>query len=98
VRVQLANVLNGVISQQLLKCANNHGRIAACEVMIGNKAVHNNIREGKPHQIMSSIQTGNSDGMISMDNYIVNLYKKKLISYEEALTHCIDKRALNIYI
>lgn len=98
IKVQLSNVLNGVMSQQLLRRFDNHGRVAACEIMIGNKAVHNNIREGKTHQIMSSIQTGSGDGMISMDNYIVNLYRKKLISYDEALAHCIDKRALNIYI
>src|SRR6056297_984261 len=98
IKVQLSNVLNGVLSQQLLRRSDNHGRVAACEIMIGNKAVHNNIREGKTHQIMSSIQTGSGDGMISMDNYIVNLYKKRLISYDEALAHCIDKRALNVYI
>jgi len=98
IKVQLSNVLNGVMSQQLLRRSDNHGRVAACEIMIGNKAVHNNIREGKTHQIMSSIQTGSGDGMISMDNYIVNLYRKRLISYDEALAHCIDKRALNIYI
>jgi len=97
IKVQLSNVLNGVLSQQLLRRSDNHGRVAACEIMIGNKAVHNNIREGKTHQIMSSIQTGSGDGMISMDNYIVNLYRKKLISYDEALAHCTDKRALNIY-
>ena len=97
IKVQLSNVLNGVLSQQLLRRSDNRGRIAACEIMIGNKAIHNNIREGKTHQIMSSIQTGNADGMISMDNYVVNLYKKNLISYDEALSHCIDKRALNIY-
>ncbi len=97
IKVQLSNVLNGVMSQQLLRRSDNHGRVAACEIMVGNKAVHNNIREGKTHQIMSSIQTGSADGMISMDNYIVNLYKKRLISYDEALARCIDKRALNIY-
>ncbi|MBK5251163.1 MAG: type IV pilus twitching motility protein PilT [Peptostreptococcaceae bacterium] len=97
IKVQLANVLNGVISQQLLKYADNHGRVVACEIMIGNKAVRNNIREGKTHQIMSSIQTGSADGMISMDNYIVSLYKKNLISYDEALSHCIEKNSFNIY-
>ena len=97
IKVQLSNVLNGVLSQQLLRRSDNHGRVAACEIMVGNKAIHNNIREGKTHQIMSSIQTGSGDGMISMDNYIVNLYNRRLISYDEALAHCIDKRALTVY-
>lgn len=98
IKVQLSNVLNGVVSQQLLKRADNKGRVVACEVMVGNKAIQNNIREGKTHQIMSSIQTGKNDGMISMDHYIVNLYKSNLIDHDEAMTHCIDKRALNTYI
>jgi len=98
IKVQLANVLNGVLSQQLLKRSDNGGRIVACEVMIGNKAIHNNIREGKTHQLMSSIQTGGAEGMISMDNYIMGLYKKNLITYDEAMAHCVDKKSLSMHI
>lgn len=98
IKVQLANVLNGVLSQQLLKRADNRGRVVACEVMVGNKAVRNNIREGKTHQIMSCIQTGKNEGMIGMDHYIVTLYKSGLITHDEALARCTDKRALNAYI
>ena len=94
IKVQLANVINGVFSQQLLKRKDNRGRIVACEVMIGNKAIKNIIREGKTHQIMSSIQTGSNEGMISMDNDILKLYRKDLITSEEAIAHCIDKKSM----
>ncbi len=77
IRVQLSSVLQGVISQQLLKKADNSGRVAALEILLCNAAIKNHIREGKSHQIMSSIQTGRKAGMISMDAYLSELYKKR---------------------
>ncbi|BEP28977.1 type IV pilus twitching motility protein PilT [Helicovermis profundi] len=94
IKVQLASVLQGVVSQQLIKRLDEKGRVAAIEVMIANAAVRNHIREGKAHMIMNSIQTGRKDGMISMDTYLSELYKKKQISYDEALSHSIDKDML----
>lgn len=91
IRVQLAAVLQGVVSQQLLKKADESGRIAALEILLCNSAIRNHIREGKSHQIMSSIQTGRKVGMISMDAYLSELYKKELITYEDALNFAMDR-------
>lgn len=91
IRVQLASVLQGVVSQQLVRRADGSGRIGAFEIMICNQAVQNLIREGKSHQLMSSIQTGKKVGMMSMDGSLVDLYKKELITYEEAITYATDR-------
>ena len=73
IRVQLANVLEAVISQQLIPRADGRGRVAAFEVLHANPAIRNLIREGKTHQIPSMMQTGRRLGMITMDEAIVQL-------------------------
>ena len=65
IMVQLSAVLEGVISQQLIERFDEEGRACAMEIMVGTSAVRNLIREGKTHQIDSSIQTGNKFGMRS---------------------------------
>jgi len=94
IRIQLAGVLQGVLSQQLLKRAGGEGRIAAIEVMVANAAIRNNIREGKTHQLLSSIQTGRKQGMISMDTCLTELYRNNLITREEALNCAVDRNFL----
>lgn len=91
IRVQLAAVLEGIVSQQLLVREDGTGRIAGVEVMVGTPAIRNLIREGKAHMIDNAIQTGGKLGMRSMDMALSNLYKTGKISYNEAITHCIDK-------
>jgi len=91
VRVQLGSVLQGVVSQQLVRRADGSGRIGAFEIMLCNQAVRNLIREGKSHQLMSSIQTGRKLGMMSMDTSLVELYKKGYITVDEAMAHSVDK-------
>lgn len=91
IRTQLAAVLQGIISQQLIPRTDGKGRVAALEVMIVNPAIQNLIRESKTHQIQSSIQTGSKYGMKTMDTSIVELYRSKLISYESALNYSIDR-------
>ncbi|MBN2797031.1 MAG: type IV pilus twitching motility protein PilT [Clostridia bacterium] len=91
IRIQLGSVLQGVISQQLIKRADGSGRVGAFEIMLCNQAVRNLIREGKSHQLMSSIQTGRKFGMMSMDASLIELYKKDIITVEEALAHAVDK-------
>lgn len=95
VRVQLASVLQGVVSQQLLKRADDNGRVAALEILLCNSAIRNHIREGKSHQIMSSIQTGRKVGMIAMDAYLAELYKKNLITHDDALSFAMDRDFLS---
>lgn len=84
VRIQLAATLNGIISQQLLPKEDGQGRVAALEVLIGTPAVRNIIREGKSVQLETAIQTGAKHGMIVLDNYLIHLYQKGLISLETA--------------
>lgn len=94
IRIQLAAVLQGIVSQQLLPKEDGNGRVAALEVMVTTPAIQNLVREGKTHQIESSVQTGAKYGMKTMDMAITELYKKKLISSEAALTYAIDKEMI----
>jgi twitching motility protein PilT len=73
VRVQLAEALQGVISQVLLPTKDRKGRVAAIEIMVATAAIRNLIREGKTHQMPSSIQTGTQIGMQSLEQAIRNL-------------------------
>jgi twitching motility protein PilT len=90
VRIQLAMVLQGVVSQQLLTNANQNGRVAAVEVMLANMAVRNMIRESKVHQLSSVIQTNAKSGMRTMDDSLSELYKRGLITREDTFEHCVD--------
>lgn len=78
---QLSSVLRAVISQQLLPRATG-GRIVAREIMINNRAVANLIRRNQLEQIYSVLQTGQKEGMITMNKAIDNLFKKGLITEE----------------
>ncbi len=91
IRIQLGSVLQGVVSQQLIRKSDGTGRIGAFEIMLCNQAVRNLIREGKSHQLISSIQTGKKIGMISMDGSLADLYKRESITYDEAIAHAVDK-------
>ena len=84
VRVQLSVALQGVITQQLLPTADGQGRVAACEVMIPTPAVRNLIREGKTHQILSSMQTGAAAGMQTMDAALATLVRQGKITQKLA--------------
>ncbi|MDI6601932.1 MAG: type IV pilus twitching motility protein PilT [Thermoanaerobacteraceae bacterium] len=95
IRIQLANVLQGIISQQLLTTADEKGRVVAVEIMINTPAISNLIREDKTHQIQSTIQTGAKYGMISMDNSIAELYRKGRIRKEEAIMYAIESESLS---
>ncbi|GAA0176987.1 type IV pilus twitching motility protein PilT [Clostridium sediminicola] len=90
IKVQLSAVLQGIVSQQLIAKSNGEGRVAAIETMVSTTAIQNLIREGKTHQIQSSIQTGAKYGMKTMDSSIVELYKNNVIAYEQALTYAVD--------
>lgn len=95
VRIQLAAVLECIVSQQLLKKADNRGRVAALEVLFANNAVRNLIREAKTFQIPSVMQTGKKQGMRTMDDAIYDLYMRRLINADEAISHAQDPNAMN---
>jgi twitching motility protein PilT len=84
IRVQLAAVLQGILSQQLFPRADHQGRVAAIEVMLATPAVRSLIREGKTHQLPTVIQTNGRLGMQTMDKAILDLVQKGLVSNETA--------------
>ncbi|MBW1922184.1 MAG: type IV pilus twitching motility protein PilT [Deltaproteobacteria bacterium] len=91
VRNTLADGIRAVISQTLFKRIDRRGRVAALEIMIATPGVRNLIREGKTFQIPSMIQTGKKYGMQSLDDSIMELLKKKIISAEDAYTKAVEK-------
>ncbi|WP_026652718.1 type IV pilus twitching motility protein PilT [Butyrivibrio proteoclasticus] len=90
IRIQLASVLEAIVSQQLIPNADGESRIAAFEVLHVNSAVRNLIREGKSHQLITIMQTNRKMGMISMDEAILQLYKDQKISREMAIQFAQD--------
>lgn len=94
IRVQLSFVLQSVFSQQLVTAASGTGRVLACEILIVNSAVRNLIREQKIEQINTVIQTGGKYGMITMNQALVDLYRKQKITYQEAVNRSIDPEDL----
>jgi twitching motility protein PilT len=91
VRAQLSFVLEGVMSQQLIPKASGTGRALAIEIMVPNPAIRNLIREDKIHQIYSQMQIGQSKhGMQTLNQSLVNLYLRHIISLDEALGRTSD--------
>jgi len=90
VRAMLSESLRAVISQTLLKKIGG-GRIAAHEIMIGTPAIRNLIREGKIAQMYSSIQTGQADGMQTLDQCLLDLVKRGQISRQDARYRAVNK-------
>jgi twitching motility protein PilT len=91
VRIQFSNVLTAVVCQQLIPKADGSGRVAAFEVLLANPAIRNLIREGKSHQLLSVIQTNRKEGMISMDESIMQLYEAGKISKEMAIQFAAEQ-------
>ncbi|MFN2609649.1 MAG: type IV pilus twitching motility protein PilT [Actinomycetota bacterium] len=90
VRVQLAGSLQGIVTQQLLPTRDGTSRVAAAEILIATPAIRNLIREGKTHQIYSSLQAGGQFGMQTMDQSLADLYRRGKIAYDVALERCHD--------
>ena len=84
VRAMLSESLQAVISQTLCKTKDGQGRVAAHEIMIGTSAIRNLIREAKVAQMYSTIQTGNSVGMQTLDQNLTDLVRRNIISPAEA--------------
>ncbi len=94
IRIQLSNNLEGVVVQQLLRRANQPGRVCALEIMMASPAIRNLIREGKSHQINSMIQISNNIGMQTMDQALRDLYAKGVITYDDAITRAMQPEEL----
>lgn len=98
VRQMLAGSLKGVIAQNLLKRADKPGRVAAQEILIINSAIANQIREGKTHQIESSMQIGKGEGMKLLNDSLEELIITGKVTVEEALSKSINKADLKMKV
>jgi twitching motility protein PilT len=83
IRIQLANTILGIFSQQLVPKADESGRVLASEVLVANPAVRNLIRENKAHQLQTVMQTGASQGMITMEKSLAAFADRGIITREE---------------
>ncbi len=86
VRAQLSLTLEGVLSQTLIPRADGKGRVMALEIMVMTPAIRNLIREEKIHQIYSAMQAGTKYGMRTINQALVKLVQKRLITREEAMS------------
>ena len=84
---QIANVLIGIVSQRLLRNADEKRFFCACEVLINTRSVKMLIREGKIHQIPTVMDISKHEGMATMDNALLELYEKNLINMSDAIEH-----------
>ena len=98
IRGQLASVLRGVITQQLLPLAVGKGRCAATEILVGTDAVANLIREGKCYQIPSILQSGAALGMHSLNADLARLVSTGRITREAAERCATNKSDLKNYL
>jgi twitching motility protein PilT len=94
VRTQLANCLQGVVTQVLAPSRDGAGRVLVCEVMVVTAAIRNLVREGKVHQIPSFLQSSRDLGMISFDQHLAQRYDEQVISKATALELAHDQREL----
>lgn len=93
IRVQLSMVLRTVVSQQLVP-GTDGGLVPAFEIMHVDNAIRNMIRDNKNHQMNSAMVAGGEAGMITMDQYLLNLYRQGKISQETLLSHCDNQDAV----
>jgi twitching motility protein PilT len=98
IRSQLAGVLRGVITQTLIPRADRSGRIAATEILVGTDAVLNLIREGKYHQISSTMQSGAAVGMHTLAGDLADMVRKGLITEADAQERVNNKAELAQYL
>ena len=91
-QTRLASLLVAALCQVLVPRTDGSGRVAAVEIMLGNPAVKNLIREGKLYQLPNVIRTHRELGMISLDEALVSLYLKGKISGETVLASCNDRQ------
>ena len=93
IRAQLASTLLCVISQQLVPRCDTSGLVAAFEILITTSAIQNLIREQKDYRIDSAIQTGRDKGMQLLDDALIQLHSRGIISREEVVNRCRDHNA-----
>ena len=98
VRVMVSESLRGVISHQLVPRADGTGRVLALEILTNTPAVANVIREAKTYMLPGIIQTGKKQGMRLMDDALIDLYDRGLISREEAYARADQKEMMRKHL
>ena len=88
VKIQLAQILKGVVCQQLVPVVGG-GQTAVFEIMKTNMAIQNMIREDKLHQLESAMQAASAEGMCTMDQSLLKLYREGRITKDPALISCV---------
>ncbi len=94
IRSQLSFVLRAVVAQQLLPTASGKGRVVATEILIGNPAVANCIREQKISGLYTTMQTSQAEGMMTFEQSLKDLYLRGDITLEEAIMHTLHPKEL----
>jgi twitching motility protein PilT len=94
IRMQLANTLQGIVTQTLLPTIDGAGRVAALEILFLDDAIRNLIRQGKIEQVYSYMQTGTRRGMQTMEQSLTDLVQKQSISVAEAVGRSSRPEAL----
>src|ERR1043166_793049 len=98
IRVMVSESLRGIISQQLVPRADGEGRVLALETLTNTSAVANVIREAKTYLLPGIIQTGKKQGMQLMDDCLLDLYRRGLISPEEAYARAEQKQTMRVQL
>ena len=98
IRTTLAESLKGVIAQNLFKRIDQPGRVAALEILVVDMAIANLIREGKTHQIPGMLQVGKKKGNQPLDDVILDLLRKAIITPEEAYDKSVDKKRFRQFL
>ncbi len=94
IRVMLSVGILSIISQVLLKRVDKPGRVAAYEVMIATPSIQNLVRERKTYRIVSEIQTGGKMGMVTMDSFLMKLFRKGMIAFEDVMTYSYEPESV----
>jgi twitching motility protein PilT len=98
VRVMVSESLRGILSHQLIPRKDGSGRVLALEILTNTPAVANVIREAKTYMLPGIIQTGKKQGMQLMDDTLIDLYDRGLISAEEAYARAEQKDAVRAHL
>jgi twitching motility protein PilT len=85
IRLQVSQVIEAILVQTLLPLEGGKGRIAAFEIMVATAAVRNLIRSGKTFELLSTMQLSTKDGMVTLDQSLADLVKRKIVSTDEAM-------------
>ena len=93
VKIQLAQILKGVVCQQLVPSVDG-GQLPVFEIMKTTVAIQNMIREDKLHQLESAMQAGAAEGMCTMDGSLLKLYRDGKITRDTALVSCVNYEAM----